>query len=473
MKTLIQNGTLVTAAETFTADLLIDGEQIAQIGSGLSADEAQRVDAAGLYVLPGALDVHTHLHLPGPAAIPSDDFYTGHKAAAFGGTTFTIDFAMPARGERLHAAVERWQTAAQGKAVIDYGLHVGIVSLDNAVLDELPALAAEGLPSLKLLMAYKGIVQVDDTTLFKTLLKAAEHGMLTMVHAENGDAIDELRRRAVAAGRLTSEWHALTRPAWLEGEATLRAIALAATAGAPLYVVHVTCAPAVEQIAYGRARGLNVMGETCVQYFFFTEDHLRRPDGAKWVCSPPFRSPADQAALWQAVRAGTLQVISTDHCPFLYDGTRAIQYEGQLYQAPGKELGRADFTKTPNGVPGLGDRMPILWTFGVGAGCLSLNQLVALCCTNPAKLFGLYPRKGTLAVGADADVVLWDPRKTRVVEAVNLQQRVDYNLYEGWTLTGLPDKVYRRGELIVDGDRWLGRLGSGRFTRRAAHAPVL
>jgi dihydropyrimidinase len=473
MKTLIKNGALVTAADTFTADLLIDGERIAQIGADLRAEDAHIVNAAGQYVLPGGIDVHTHLHLPGPAAIPSDDFYTGHKAAAFGGTTFTIDFAMPARGERLHAAVERWRIAAQDKAVVDYGLHVGIVGLENDVLDELPALAAEGLPSLKLLMAYKGIVQVDDDTLFKTMLKAAEHGMLTMVHAENGDAIDELRRRAVAAGHLAQAWHARTRPAWLEGEATLRASALAAAAGAPLYVVHVTSAPAVDQIAYSRARGLNVMGETCVQYFFFTEDDLRRPDGAKWVCSPPFRSAADQAALWQAVRGDTLQVISTDHCPFLFDGARAIQYEGQPYQAPGKELGRADFTKTPNGVPGLGDRMPVLWTFGVGAGRLSLNRFVEVCCTNPAKIFGLYPKKGTLAVGADADVVIWDPRKTRVVDAANSHQRVDYNLYEGWTLTGLPARVYRRGKLIVDGDRWLGRAGDGRFTPRAAHAPVL
>ena len=473
MKTLIKNGTLVTASETFPADLLLAEGKVALIGSGLSGDGAQVVDAAGHYVLPGAIDVHTHLELPFGGTVSSDDFYSGHKAAAFGGTTFHIDFAMQAKGERLHQTVERWHHKAADKAILDYGYHLGITDLTDDILNEIPEMGRAGIPSLKLFMAYKGILQVDDATLFKTMLRAAEHGLLVMVHAENGDAIDVLVQRARAAGHLAPEWHALTRPDWCEGEATGRAVALAAVADAPLYVVHVTCAKAVDAIAAGRARGVKVMGETCVQYFHFSIDNLRQPDGAKFVCSPPVRTAADQAALWQAVRNGNLQHISTDHCPFLFDGTRPIQYEGQPFQIPGKELGHGDFSKIPNGLPVLGDRMPILWSYGVGQGRISLNQLVALGCTNPAKIFGLYPQKGTLAVGSDADVVIWDPNKKATWGVAASHQRTDYNLFEGWEVTGLPVKVYRRGELLVDGDRWLGRAGSGKWTPRATHAPVL
>lgn len=473
MKTLIKNGTLVTASETFQADLLLADGRIALIGAGLSADGAQVVDAAGHYVLPGAIDVHTHLELPFGGTVSSDDFYSGHKAAAFGGTTFHIDFAMQAKGERLQQAVERWNKKAADKAVIDYGYHLGITDLNEAILNEIPEMGRAGIPSLKLFMAYKNNLQVDDTTLFRTMLKAAEHGLLVMVHAENGDAIDVLIQQARAAGHLTPEWHALTRPDWCEGEATGRAVALAAVAGAPLYVVHVTCAKAVEAIALGRAKGARVMGETCVQYFHFSVDNLRQPDGAKFVCSPPVRTAADQAALWEAVRNGSLQHISTDHCPFLFDGTRPIMYEGRPFQIPGKELGAGDFSKIPNGLPVIEDRMPILWSYGVGQGRISLNQLVALGCTNPAKIFGLYPQKGTLAVGSDADVVIWDPHKQKTWGVDASHQRTDYNLFEGWEITGLPVKVFRRGELLVDGDRWLGQAGTGKWTPRATHAPVL
>jgi dihydropyrimidinase len=322
-------------------------------------------------------------------------------------------------------------------------------------------------------MAYKNVLQIDDMTMFRTMMKAAEHGMIIMVHAENGDAIDVLVKKALAEGHTTPEWHALTRPDWCEGEATNRAVALAAVAGATLYVVHVTCAKAVNAIAAGRAAGVRVMGETCVQYFHFTIDDLRRPDGAKWVCSPPVRTKADNAALWDAIRNNTLQHISTDHCPFFYDGAKEIEYEGKPVKIPGKELGVHDFSKIPNGLPCIEDRMPILWTYGVGQGHFSLNRLVELTSTNPAKIFGLYPKKGTLAVGADADVVIWDPAKKKTVSAAASHQRTDYNLYEGWELTGLPEKVYRRGELIVDGDTWLGKAGTGKWIPRAAHAPVL
>ncbi len=473
MRTLIKNGTLVTAAETFNADLLMDGEQIVMIGSDLPADGAQVVDATGKYVLPGAIDVHTHLELPFGGTVSSDDFYSGHKAAAFGGTTFHIDFAIQAKGETLHQTVDRWNAKAADKAVIDYGYHLAISDLNEDILNEIPQMGKEGITSLKLFMAYKGVLQIDDTTLFRTMLRAAENGMIVMVHAENGDAIDVLVKKALAEGNLAPEWHALTRPDWCEGEATNRAVSLAAIAGAPLYVVHVTCQKAVEAIARGRDRGAKVMGETCVQYFHFTIDDLRKPDGSKYVCSPPVRTQADAAALWEAVRKNNLQAISTDHCPFLYDGTKPIMYEGQPFQIAGKELGNGNFSKIPNGLPVLEDRMPVLWTYGVGEGRLSLNRLVELCCTNPAKIFGLYPKKGTLMVGADADVVIWDPNKKKVMSAANSHQRTDYNLYEGWEMRGLPEKVYRRGELLVDGDEWCGRRGTGKWTPRKDHAPVL
>lgn len=473
MKTLIRNGTLVTAAESFKADLLVEDGKVALIGAALPKADAQVVDAAGKYILPGAIDVHTHLELPFGGTVSSDDFYSGHKAAAFGGTTFHIDFAMQAKGERLHDTVQRWHKKASDKAILDYGYHLGITDLTDEVLAEIPQMGKEGIPSLKLFMAYKNVLQIDDLTMFKTMMKAAEHGMLIMVHAENGDAIDVLVKKALAEGHLTPEWHALTRPDWCEGEATNRAVALAAIAGAPLYVVHVTCAKAVNAIAAGRAAGVPVMGETCVQYFHFTLDDLRKPDGAKWVCSPPVRTKADNAALWEAVRNNALQAISTDHCPFFFDGTREISYEGKPVKIPGKELGAGDFSKIPNGLPCIEDRMPILWTYGVGQGHFSLNRLVELTSTNPAKMFGLYPKKGTLAVGADADIVIWDPAKKKTVSASNSHQRTDYNLYEGWDLTGLPEKVYRRGELIVDGEQWLGQAGTGTWIPRSAHAPVL
>jgi len=473
MSTLIKNGTLVTAAEIYRADLLMEDNKIALIGMNLPSDGAQVVEAAGKYVLPGGIDVHTHLDVPFGGTRVSDDFYTGHKAAAFNGTTCHIDFARQDKGESLHQTIERWHQMADRKAVIDYGFHLAITDLTDAVLDEIPAMGKEGVTSLKLFMAYKSLIQVDDTTLFKTMRKAADAGMLVMVHAENGDAIDVLVKGAVAKGHLTPEWHALTRPAWAEAEATMRATALAAIAGAPLYVVHVSTGLAVDQIAYGRAHGLTVMGETCVQYFFFTMDELRRPDGAKWVCSPPLRTAADQEALWQAVRNNTLQVISTDHSPFFFDGTREIEYEGQKFKLPGKELGQGDFSKIPNGIPGIGNRMPILWTYGVGKGRLTLNRMVELCCTNPAKIFGLYPHKGTLAVGSDADVVIWDPKLKKTMGVNTSKHRLDYDLYEGWEVTGYPEKVYLRGNLLVDGDTWNGEPGGGMWLKRDIYAPTI
>ncbi len=468
MPTLIKNGTIITASDTIQADVLIDGETIAVIGHDLDIEDAQVIDAIDRYVLPGGIDVHTHLELNVGATESSDDFYTGHKAAAFGGTTTHIDFAIPERGKPLRSGIETWHHKAAGKAVIDYGFHANLVEVNDAIVDEIPSIVNEGVTSIKALMAYKGRLQIDDTGLFRTMQKAAESGILMLTHCENGDAIDILIKEAVENQQLDPTFHARTRPTWTEAEATLRAIALAAVAHAPLYVVHMTCEMAVDQLRYGRERGLNVMGETCVQYLFFTADDLDRPnfEGAKWVCSPPIRTKRDNEALWHALHDGDLQVVSTDHCPFLFDGTQPIEYEGQAYQRPGKELGRDNFTKIPNGLPGLGDRMIMVWSEGVAKGRLTPNRFAEITATNPAKIFGMYPRKGTIAVGSDADALIWNPTAKKTYGKALSHQRVDYNLYEGWQVTGWPEKVFRRGELLVDGDQWLGRAGTGQFIHR-------
>jgi dihydropyrimidinase len=475
MKTLIQNGTLITAADTIQADVLIDGETVSLIGRNLDAPGAQIVDAAGKYLLPGGIDVHTHLELEVSGTVASDDFYTGHKAAAFGGTTSHIDFPSQLKGWSLRQAIDYYHRKARDKAVIDYGYHVTITDLRDDVLAEMPQLVDEGVTSIKLLMAYKGTFMVDDATLFKALRQAGACGMLTLTHCENGDAIDLLIKDAVAQGLREPRHHPATKPAWVETEATLRAIALAAVADAPLYVVHMTCRGALDQLRYGRARGVKVMGETCPQYLFFTEDDLARPsfEGAKFVCSPPLRTKDDNDALWGALASGDLQAVSTDHCPFFFDGARVHHYEGKAVTIPGKELGKDDFTKIPNGVPGIGDRMPILWSEGVAKGRISASRFVELTATNPAKIFGLYPRKGTIAVGSDADLVIWDPNKKVAMSAALSKQRTDYNLYEGWQVTGWPEKVFARGRLLVDGERWHGEPGSGRFLKRSAHSPVI
>jgi dihydropyrimidinase len=297
---------------------------------------------------------------------------------------------------------------------------------------------------------------------------ARDNGFLTMLHAENGDVINILVNEALVAGHTTPVWHARTRPAWGAVEATLRGVALAAQAEAPLYIVHIDTGGAVDQVAYARKQGLPVMGETCPHYLFFTEDYLSRPDGAKWICSPPVRTIVDNARLWQGIAEGTIQTIGTDHCPFFYDGTKPINYEGQEIAIPGKELGKDDFTKIPNGLPGVGDRLPVLWTSAVVDGKISPNQFVALVSTNPAKIFGLYPRKGSLLPGSDADIVIWDPNRMLTYGLANAQHRTDYNLYEGWGLTGFPEKVFLRGNLIVDGDQWYGKPGMGKYLKRDA-----
>ncbi|HEX9028125.1 MAG TPA: amidohydrolase family protein, partial [Anaerolineales bacterium] len=338
---------------------------------------------------------------------------------------------------------------------------------------ELPHLPELGITTIKVFTAYNGRLRLPDEQIFLAMRLAGENGLLTMMHAEDGDVIDTLISEALAAGHTSPEWHARTRPAWGAVSATLRGAALAAQAAAPLYIVHMNAGGEVDELHYARQRGAPVMGETCPQYLFFNEEQLRRPDGAKWVCSPPMRTPADNARLWQGLAEGTIQTIGTDHCPFFFDGSQPILYEGQEVAIPGKELGKDDFTKIPNGLPAVGDRLPILWTYGVRAGKLTPNQFVALNSTNPARIFGLYPHKGALLPGSDADLVIWDPERRLTYGVSHAQHRTDYNLFEGWNLVGYPEKVFLRGQLIVDGERWLGRAGMGKFQRRQPGAALI
>jgi dihydropyrimidinase len=458
MKTLIQNGTIVTASETFQSDVLIEGETIAAVGRNLDPAGATVIDAAGKHVLPGGIDVHTHLDLPFGGTVSSDDFYTGHVAAAYGGTTSHLDFAFQPKGGSLREGLAIWHEKARGKACIDYGFHMAIIDPTESALEEIADLPGLGVTSVKMFMAYPGVFMVDDKSLFRALERTRDAGILMMVHAENGDAIDVLVKQAVAVGNLAPKYHALTRPPELEGEATGRAIAMAEVLGAPLYIVHLTCEHALVRVQEARARGSDVQAETCVQYLFFTKDDLARPgfEGAKWVCTPPFRSEKDQELLWNALRDDDLSVVSTDHCSFYYE-TQKI-------------LGKDDFSKIPNGCPVIEDRMKVLHQAGVNGGRMDLNRFVAVTATNPAKLFGLAGRKGSIAPGYDADIAIWNMSREDTVRAETSHSAVDYNLFEGMIVHGIPEKVMVRGRLVVDGERFVGEKGYGQFLHRTPRA---
>ena len=437
-KKLIRSGTIITASETYKADILIEGERITQIGIDLAADGAELVDAADKLIFPGGIDPHVHLALPMFDTISSDDHYSGMKAAAFGGTTTVMDFVPQEDGKSLAESIAIWHEKADPLAAIDYGFHMNITRLDPSVEAEIPSLVQAGITTLKVFTAYNGRLRLQDDEIFRVMRIAGREGMLTMLHAENGDVIDVLVEEAIAEGHSEPIWHARTRPAWGAVESVLRACALSAQSNAPLYIVHMNTGGGVDQIAYARRQGVPVMGETCPQYLFFSEEHLKRPDGAKWICSPPVRTEADHQRIWQGLEEDTLQTIGTDHCPFFYNGTREIIYEGISVKIPGKELGKDDFTKIPNGLPGVEDRLPVIWTQGVVSGRLTPNQFVALTSTNPAKIFGLYPQKGAIVPGADADLVIWDPEKRVTYGVEKSHHRTDYNLYEGWELVVLP-----------------------------------
>ena len=462
MSTLIKNGSLVTPAETYIADLRIENEKITEIGKDLPDQGGKIIDATGFYVLPGGVDAHVHLDLPMADTVSSDDHYTGTKAAAFGGTTTVIDFISQDSDDLLNLVAEM-RKKADPKAAIDFSFHMNITHFNEKVNQAIPMLVKEGITSLKVFTAYNNRLRLQDGEILQVLRTAKKYGLLTMMHAENGDVIDLLIKEAIEAHHLTPIWHARTRPAWGAEECVARGAALAATAESPLYIVHMNTAGEVDQLEYARSLGIPVMGETCPQYLFFTEKELERADGSKWICSPPMRTEGDQVRLWEGLEDGVIQTIATDHCPFFYDGTQPIQYEGKPVAIPGKELGKDDFTKVPNGLPGVGDRLPILWSAMVSSGRFTVNQFVELNCANPARIFGMYPQKGSLIPGADADIVLWDPLKKVTYGKTYSQQRTDYNLYEGRELVGFPVRVISRGTTIVDQGVWKGQAGKGRF----------
>ena len=456
MSVLIRNGRVVTGADDYIADLYVEDETIALIGESLDMEADKVIDAAGKYVLPGCIDPHTHLDMPFGGTVTIDDVESGQTSAAFGGTTCHVDFIIQGQGQTFAQALEAWRAKAAGKQVIDMGYHMAVTDLESGgTLEELATLPDQGITSYKLFMAYKGALMVDDETLFRTMEVAAETGALVMVHAENGDVIDVLVKQALAAGHTEPLYHALTRPPEAEGEATNRAIQLAHLAGAPLYVVHVTCKEAVEPIAAAREKGWDVWGETCTQYFFCSLDDIAKPnfEGAKYVYSPPVRDKSNHDVLWNAVRTDALSAISTDHCAFLFDGQ--------------KTLGKDDFSKIPNGGPGLENRLQMIHEFGVRTGRITLNRMVELLATNPAKLFGLYPRKGTVAVGSDADLVIFDPEKQVTISASTHHSRADYNLYEGTSVTGTPEIVLLRGRVLVENGELVAAPGVGQFVARA------
>jgi dihydropyrimidinase len=458
MRTLVANGTVVTARDTFKADVLIDGEVISAIGAELPSDSVDRViDAQDRYVLPGGVDVHTHMEMPFNGTLTADTYESGTLAAAFGGTTTIVDFAMQPRGGSLPATLDQWWQKAEHNAYVDYAFHMVIRDLNEQVLVDMDRLIRdEGVTSFKLFMAYPGELQVDDGAIFQALRRAQASGGLICVHAENGSVIDVLVREALASGRTAPKYHATTRPASAEAEATARAIALAEMAGAPIYFVHLSCAEALMKVREARARGLPVYAETCPHYLFLTAQSYDVPgfEGAKFVMTPPLRAQADQDALWQGLANSEIQVVSTDHCPFCMKGQ--------------KDLGRDDFSRIPNGAPGVESRLSLMYDGGVSKRHLTLNRFVELVATNPAKLMGLYPRKGTIDVGSDADIVVFDPSRSMTISASSHHSRVDYSLYEGFEVRGVPVTVLLRGTPVIEDCQLVGKRGAGRFVKRSA-----
>lgn len=453
MDTVIRNGTIVTASETYQADLGIEGGKIRVVGKGLEGDKV--IDAGGHYVFPGGVDIHTHLELPVGGTISSDDFVTGTIAAACGGTTTIIDFADQERAHSLHEALEARLERAEGRAVIDFGLHVAITDATEAVLEEeMAELVDEGITSFKLYLAYPGRYMIDDDSLFRILLKTREIGALALVHAENGHVVDYLTKEYLSAGKTSPVWHARSRPPEAEAEATGRALSLAAIAEAPVYIVHVTCTDSLHRVKEARRREWMAFAETCTPYLLFSDLEYERPgfEGAKYVVSPPLREKADQEALWGALSNGDLQVVSTDHCPFNFVGQ--------------KDLGRGDFSLIPGGMPGIETRVPLIYHFGVNGGRFSINRFVELVATNPARLLGLTPQKGSIAVGADADLVVFDPDKQVTLRRENLHMNVDHSPYEHITVRGYPVRTLSRGKTVMLNGEFLGREGDGRFLRR-------
>ena len=454
MKTLIRNGRVITAADDYEGDVLIENGTVTLIGRKLEIEADKTIDASGCYLFPGGIDPHTHMDLPFGGTSSSDDFRTGTIAAAHGGTTTIIDFAVQSKGQALNQALDVWHQKAEGKAAIDYGFHMICTDLPDERLPEMKDLIRQGVTSFKLFMAYPGVFLVDDGTIFKAMTTASEAGGLICMHAENGVIIDVMVKRALAEGKTAPKYHALTRPTKAEGEGAGRAIAIAEMAGAPVYIVHLSCYDALKKVVEARDAGLPAYAETCPQYLFLDYSYYERPgfEGAKWVMTPPLREKENQEKLWRGLQMNDLQVVSTDHCPFCMKEQ--------------KELGINDFSKIPNGGPGVEHRMSLIYNGGVVGGKISLNRFVEITSASAARIFGLYPRKGTIAVGSDADIVIFDPNKEMTISAATHHMNVDYSAYEGMTVRGVSRTVLSRGNVVVENEKFVGKSGDGQFLKR-------
>ena len=460
MSVLIKNGRVITAVDDYLADVFIKNETVTLIGKNLEMEADEIIDASGKYLFPGGLDPHTHLDMPFGGTTSADDFETGTLAAAHGGTTTLIDFAIQSKGQSTLEALDIWHEKADGKTAIDYGFHMIITDLEDNRVHEMKMLADDGVTSYKLFMAYPGVLYVDDGTIYRAMRQAGENGTVVCMHAENGIVIDEIVKRALAEGKTEPKYHALTRPTRMEAEGVHRAISIAEVAHVPVYIVHLSSSDALEQVMLARNRGVHAFAETCPQYLFLDHSYYEQEgfEGAKYVMTPALREKWNQDELWKGLRFGDLQSISTDHCPFCFKDQ--------------KILGIDDFSKIPNGGPGVENRMSLVYNGGVNSGRISLNKFVELTSTAAAKTFGLFPKKGTIAVGSDADIVIFDPHRKETISINNActhHMRVDYNAYEGFEVTGFTETVLSRGKVIIKDCDYVGQKGDGQFLKRGLY----
>ena len=460
MSVLIKNGRIITAVDDYMGDVFIENETITHIGKSLDMEADEILDASGKYLFPGGLDPHTHLDMPFGGTVSADDFETGTRAAAHGGTTTLVDFAIQTKGQSTLEALDTWHAKADGKTAIDYGFHMIVTDLEDDRVHEMKMLADEGVTSYKLFMAYPGVLYVDDGTIYRAMRKAGENGTVVCMHAENGIVIDEIVKRALAEGKTEPKYHALTRPTRMEAEGVHRAISIAEVANVPVYIVHLSSSDALEQVMLARNRGVHAFAETCPQYLFLDHSYYEQEgfEGAKYVMTPALREKWNQDELWKGLKFGDLQSISTDHCPFCFKDQ--------------KTLGIDDFSKIPNGGPGVENRMSLVFNGGVNSGRISLNKFVELTSTAAAKTFGLFPKKGTIAVSSDADIVIFDPNRKETISVDNScthHMRVDYNAYEGFEVTGFTETVLSRGKIIIKDCEYMGKKGDGQFLKRGLY----